>query len=238
MRRLHTYASRSSFGSDKAILPIQHLHLINTSQLSSTDIYRIFQSCQTLREIKVNHNPDLTEGEYETTYECLEHLQHCRNNLEILDWPYEMHFRRILIELAFFTRLRSVTVVVCSLFNDGDIAGNDEEDEEKEETNSKRYIVTKGDLVDCFPVSIEHITFYLCYRYADDLHPFTFHDPAKHVNEDALMAFAGAAAVRLPNLNKVTYRYGQVGIEDEWLTKLVEEFSAIGVQFSVEEGYF
>jgi hypothetical protein len=36
----------------------------------------------------------------------------------------------------------------------------------------------------------------------------------------------------------VTYYYYDVGFEAEWLAKLSEEFSAIGVEFVEEEGYF
>jgi hypothetical protein len=82
------YGSRNSFGEDKAILSVKYLHPLNTCQLSSVDIYRIFQSCGALKEIKVNNSlfvTPVTHGPYQTTYKCLEHLQHCKDSLEILD---------------------------------------------------------------------------------------------------------------------------------------------------------
>jgi hypothetical protein len=242
LRTLHTYGSRNSFGVDKAILSVQELHLINTSQVSSSDIYNIFESCVALREVKVNHsmfrltaNPD----EYQSTYECLQHLQHCKQSLENLDWPHEIHFRRMLLELALFTNLRKVCVAICSFLDDNDTSSNSEDEAvdggasvgDCDEMRSE-------DLVNCFPESIEHITVYRCYQSADSSHSYAVHGRSKAINEHILMSFASAIPARLTNLKTVTYCYGYHMVAEEWVTKLSDSYSAVGVRFVLEKGYF
>jgi len=81
----------------------------------------------------------------------------------------------------------------------------------------------KDDPIWCFPESIEHITFPLCYWYTL---PFV-QDLESHTNARALLVFADAAAVRLTSVKQVTYCHGQAGITEERR-----------IQFFTEEGYF
>jgi 8-oxo-dGTP pyrophosphatase MutT (NUDIX family) len=102
---------------------------------------------------------------------------------------------------------------MCSLFGDGGIEAEDEAEEEAEEEAKEeageeaggeaipqKYTVTREDLIDCFPVSIEHVRFYICSHSDDHLHLTPVTHRAGHISENALMAFASAAAVRLTSL--------------------------------------
>jgi len=93
------------------------------------------------------------------------------------------------------------------------------------------YDVRSEYLVNCLPELIEHVTVNRCYASSHVSHPFLAKDPSKYVAERTLMAFASAAAARLTNLKKVTYCCGNDVVEKEWMTKLSDKFSAIGIQF-------
>jgi hypothetical protein len=238
MRRLHTYGSGYYITSTNAILTIQHLHLIEINQ-DTADIYTVLQACRALREIKIRYASIwiMVGNLIATPYQCLQHLQHCRDTLEIMDWPFEIHYRRNLIELASFTKLRVAKVAICALFTPGTPPSYLWENSADPYTSG--YLVTDAALTRCFPVSIEDVTFYSCARSAPEpIHgepPFRC-DHQQHSKIHALLAFATAAEHRLSRLKKVTYCHNSPDIAEFWVRAVSDAFSAIGVQFQAQPG--
>jgi hypothetical protein len=246
LRMLHTYGFNMSFESHEGLLAIQNLRLIKTSQSSSAKIYRILQSCQSLKEVKVTHNrwvgTEHTPGfYYHTAHECLQHIQHCKKSLEILDWPHEIHERAMLVGLSSFLKLKVAKVSICSLTNKEDLGGDESDDDEPVPKSESQCDVRSEELVECFPESIEHISFSECYEepeiFSSKSHQICQQNCSAHADEWALMAFASAAIVRLTKLETVTYCYAYERLEDAWSDRLSSKFAEIGIEFLQEKGY-
>jgi hypothetical protein len=238
LRRLHLHSPSGHLGDE--VLSIEELHLMNSYQYSE-DMYRVFRACQNLRHLKMSHEPTfILDGAQETPYQGLEHLRQCRDALETVDWPSGIHFRRQLVELASFVKLRAATVAICALFNDGDIPCDQWDD--STDPYMRGYKVERQSLRGCFPPSIEEITFYSCARCVAPPDPLPRENPPfscghlQHSKIHALCAFAEAAAGRLVQLKKVTYLHNFPELSDDVLADLSHAFSAIGVQFEAHAG--
>jgi hypothetical protein len=241
-RSMHTYASRYSLGSVVTKIPLQHLRLINTAQMSSDDIYEIIDSCIALKELKVTHSRfvlnSLVDTRYTTSHKCLEVLQDSKDSLEILDWPIEIRSRRLLLELAHFTKLRAVNVSISAFYDeDDDVVYPNGPDwaadltTEQDEENYLKFISEGIEL--CFPASIEHVTVTYCTEWPIPEHPVWRSDTVR-----ALKAFAGVAKSRLTRLSKVTFVHGYECLDEASRLNLTNSFSAIGVQFIQQKEYW
>lgn len=236
LRSLYTLRSRSSLATRPQTLSITDLNLEETFELHSTDIHRILRSCNTLKAISITHTDNLSDpGDwYTTTYEGVAYLDHSIPSLQFLHWAKELHLRSMLLDLAAFPNLTHVTVSICSLFKVSEILQSHDSNHpsnrnhESNATAASRKSAyadppTPHELVNCFPPSIQQITFDKCPSIGR----------SAYAADTALLAFAEAAPKRLANLRMVRYLYwfdrGNKAQQVLRLAGLKEKFSSIGV---------
>lgn len=172
---------------------IRCLHLIHSFSISSTGIYQILEELVQIKELKVNQGK-VTFYVHQTPNKGLEYLQYCRNKLEILDWPQEIHHHSQIRELAEFTVLKSATICLCSLFTEAEIKYKSGIIWESWTSN-----LVESDLIVCFPKSIEEVSFVQCvwdnFRW----------DESYTTDIEAIATFGLYATTFLPKVKQIKY---------------------------------